>query len=50
MATSLSSFIVLLPFVTVAELAEEAREETKQLVKNRALEGDEEGEGKGEMQ
>ncbi len=41
MATFLSSFIVILLFVTVAVfLAVEGGEETKELVKNIKLEGD----------
>ncbi len=40
MATFLSYFIVLLLSVGVAVLAEEGREETKELVKKRELEGD----------
>ncbi len=47
MATFLSSFIVLLLSVGVAVLAEEHREETKELVKKRELEGDREGKRKG---
>jgi hypothetical protein len=43
MATSLSSFIVPFSHVVVAVLAEEGREETKELVKKRELEGDWEG-------